>query len=76
METAPRNCRFLSLVVVELALIQKNHENGLKVQGAARGGRQKEFDHFLLVFGTLSLEEDKRATTNVQNGLVFFFLFS
>ena len=22
------------------------------------------------------LEEDKRATTNVQNGLVFFFLFS
>ena len=21
-------------------------------------------------------EEDKRATTNVQNGLVFFFLFS
>ena len=24
----------------------------------------------------LFLEEDKRATTNVQNGLVFFFLFS
>ena len=24
----------------------------------------------------LSSEEDKRATTNVQNGLVFFFLFS
>ena len=23
-----------------------------------------------------SLEEDKRATTNVQNGLVFLFLFS
>ena len=23
-----------------------------------------------------NLEEDKRATTNVQNGLVFFFLFS
>ena len=25
---------------------------------------------------TLSQSEDKRATTNVQNGLVFFFLFS
>ena len=24
----------------------------------------------------LILEEDKRATTNEQNGLVFFFLFS
>ena len=23
-----------------------------------------------------ALEEDKRATTNVQNGLVFFFVFS
>ena len=28
------------------------------------------------IFEILNLEEDKRATTNVQNGLVFFFLFS
>ena len=26
--------------------------------------------------GVSKSEEDKRATTNVQNGLVFFFLFS
>ena len=43
------------------------------------------FFFILLVFGYLFanpllptpfLEEDKRATTNVQNGLVFFLLFS
>ena len=33
-------------------------------------------DFISVVIALLVSEEDKRATTNVQNGLVFFFLFS
>ena len=49
-------------------------------QRAGRGrGPQKASRNFVSESGRFRvqiLEEDKRATTNVQNGLVFFFLFS
>ena len=38
METAPRNCRFLSLVVVERALIYEQHNQACSAQKRARTG--------------------------------------
>ena len=55
---------------------------GLKACDTCAGPPSKSTPTYILVtFGeSMSLrhnsEEDKRATTNVQNGLVFFFLFS
>ena len=40
----------------EIAEHQRNlYQNRVYIQGAAKGGRQKEFDHFVFVFGTLSV---------------------